>query len=187
MNKIHTPSRIKKEDTTAVVIDIQERLFPHIYDHDVLTKNTITLIKGLKVLEVPLIVTQQYTKGIGETIAPIKEAIGDFRYIEKMSFSCCGDAGFMDALNKLNRKNVILMGIESHVCVLQTALDLLDGGYVPVIIEDCVSSRKLNDKVIAVERMRSEGAVISTYESILFELTMVSGTEVFKGISRLVK
>jgi nicotinamidase-related amidase len=79
------------------------------------------------------------------------------------------------------------MGIESHVCVLQTALDLLDGGYVPVIIEDCVSSRKLNDKVIAVERMRSEGAVISTYESILFELTMVSGTEVFKGISRLVK
>ncbi len=82
---------------------------------------------------------------------------------------------------------MILMGIESHVCVLQTALDLLDKGCTPVLIEDCVSSRKPNDKKIAVKRMRSEGAVVSTCESILFELTVVSGTEQFKAISKLVK
>jgi nicotinamidase-related amidase len=187
MNKTHYPARILKEDTAAIVIDVQERLYPLIYENEKTSKNMVTLIKGLKILNIPLIVTQQYTVGLGSTIAPIKDALGDYSHIEKKAFSCCGDTAFMDALNKLNRKNVILMGIESHVCVLQTALDLLDKGFVPVLIEDCVSSRKLNDKLIAVERMRSEGTVVSTYESILFELTMVSGTEVFKGISRLVK
>jgi nicotinamidase-related amidase len=175
-----TSARLLKEDTAGIVIDIQERLYPFIYENDALTKNLITLIKGLKILKIPLIVTQQYTKGLGE-------ALDVYEHIEKMSFSCCGDKVFMDSLDKLNKKNVILMGIESHVCVLQTALDLLDKGYTPVLIEDCVSSRKINDKRIAVERMRSEGAVISTYESILFVLTMVSGTDEFKAISKLVK
>jgi nicotinamidase-related amidase len=182
-----TSARLLKEDTACIVIDIQERLYPFIYENDALTKNLITLIKGLKILKIPLIVTQQYTKGLGDTIVPVKEALDVYEHIEKMSFSCCGDKVFMDSLDKLNKKNVILVGIESHVCVLQTALDLLDKGYTPVLIEDCVSSRKVNDKTIAVERMRSEGAVISTYESILFELAMVSGTDEFKAISKLVK
>ena len=93
----------------------------------------------------------------------------------------------MSKLKDSGKKNVILCGIESHVCVLQTALDLLTNGFQPVLIEDCVSSRNLNDKNIAVERMRQEGAIISTYESILFELLEISGTETFKEISKIVK
>ncbi|RPI12916.1 MAG: hydrolase [Ignavibacteriae bacterium] len=179
--------RIKAEETAAVCVDIQSRLFPIIHENEQLKKNVITLINGLKVLDIPLLVTQQYTKGLGETVDEIKEAIGEYNYIEKMSFSCCGDTGFMDRLRELDKKNVILMGIESHVCVLQTALDLIDNGYTPVLIADCVSSRKPNDKKFALKRMKSAGAILSTYESILFELTVVSGTEKFKQIAKLIK
>lgn len=179
--------RIKRDQTAAVVIDVQEKLFPLIHEHDQIAKNMAILIKGLKLLEVPILVTQQYTKGLGETVKPIKEAMDGYEHIEKMAFSCCGDEGFMSQFKLFDRKNVVLMGIESHVCVLQTTLDLLEAGYQPIVIEDCVSSRKLNDKKIAVKRMRTSGAIISTYESILFELTEVSGTELFKGIVKLVK
>jgi nicotinamidase-related amidase len=179
--------RIKAEDTAAVCVDIQSKLFPLIHENEQLKKNVITLINGLKVLEIPLIVTQQYTKGLGETVEEIKQAIGEHNYMEKMSFSCCGDTGFMNGLNELDKKYVILMGIESHVCVLQTALDLIDNGYTPVLIADCVSSRKPLDKKYALKRMKNSGAIISTYESILFELTVVSGTEKFKQIAKLIK
>lgn len=179
--------RIKQNNCAAVIIDIQERLYPFIHEHEKLTQQTTKLIQGLNVLEIPLIVTQQYTKGIGETISPIKDAIGEFEHIEKMTFSCCGEETFMDALTKLNKKNVILTGIETHVCVLQTAIDLIEHGFTPILIEDCVSSRSANDKRIAVERMRVEGAIISTMESILFELTEVSGTPRFKSIVKIVK
>jgi nicotinamidase-related amidase len=179
--------RIKKNDTAAVIIDVQEKLFPLIYEHDIMAKNMSILIQGLKLLGVPLLVTQQYTKGLGGTVPQVSDVIGKFNHIEKMAFSCCGDEGFMSEFKKLNKKNVILAGIEAHVCVLQTTLDLLEAGYQPVVIEDCVSSRFLNNKTVAIERMRQMGALISTYESILFELTEESGTELFKGIVKLVK
>jgi nicotinamidase-related amidase len=93
----------------------------------------------------------------------------------------------MDSLKKIDKKFVIISGIEAHVCVLQTVLDLLEHNYVPVVVENCISSRKSRDKKTAVERMKQEGAVIATYESILFELTRFAGTSQFKEISRLVK
>lgn len=179
--------RIKKEETAAVIIDFQERLFPFIYDNEKLAKNAVRLIKGLKALDIPMIVTQQYTKGLGSTSSEISEAIGEYNHIEKGSFSCCGSEEFCTSLKNAGKKNIIVTGIESHVCVLQTVIDLLEMGYQPVLIEDCVSSRNLEDKRIAIERMRSEGAIISSYESILFELTVVSGTDTFKAISKIVK
>jgi nicotinamidase-related amidase len=179
--------RIKVEDTAASVVDIQGKLLPLISQNELLVNNVIILIKGLKIHQIPLIVTQQYTKGLGGTDAEIKSAIGEYEHIEKLSFSCCGEPAFMTKLKEINKKYIILMGIETHVCVLQTALDLLSHNYIPVVIEDCVSSRNLNDKNIAIERMRSSGAVISTKESILFELTEVSGTDKFKAISKLIK
>jgi nicotinamidase-related amidase len=179
--------RIKKEDTIAVVIDVQQRLFPFISENEKLSSNIIKLVKGLKVLGIEIIVTVQYSKGLGETIEPIKRTLGDFEHLEKMSFSCCGFSDFMDVLKKSGKKNVIVCGMESHVCVLQTTLDLLEEKFQPVLIEDCVSSRNLSDKKIAIERMRQEGAIISSYESILFELLEVSGTETFKEISKIVK
>lgn len=170
-----------------MIIDIQERLFPHIYEHDRVEANTSLLVMGLKAMQVPVLLTQQYTRGLGETVQPLRELFTDQDHIEKVAFSCCDDQGFNVALDKLGKKNVIIAGIESHVCVLQTCIDLLAKGYQPVIVEDCVSSRRLNDKQQAIARMRREGAIITTYESILFELLRYSGTAEFKEISKLVK
>lgn len=179
--------RIIKEQSVALIIDIQEKLYPHIHKFDVLSRNTIILLQAMKSLNIPVILTQQYTKGLGETICAIKEVVGDLTPIEKNSFSCCDEPDFMNALKKSGMKNVVIAGIESHVCVLQTTLDLINLAYVPVVIEDCVSSRKCRDKKMAIERMRQEGAIISTYESILFELCRFAGTPQFKEISKIVK
>jgi nicotinamidase-related amidase len=168
-------------------VDIQERLFPHIHEHQQLSENLVKLIKGLKILNVPMIVTQQYTRGLGQTIPPVAEALGEFEPLEKLTFSCYGDPDFVNVLNDSGKNHIILAGIETHVCVLQTAMDLLDIGYEVIIIEDCVSSRRLNDKQVALKRMRDDGVIITTCESILFELLKVAGTEEFKAISQLVK
>ena len=179
--------RIPGENTVGLFIDIQEKLFPHMQEKDMLEHNLISMSAGLKILEIPFMVTEQYTKGLGFTISPLKLALGEYSAIEKSAFSCCDEPVFISRLQATGKKNVILCGIETHVCVLQTAIDLIKAGYLPVVIEDCVSSRKLADKQIAIERMRQEGAIISSLESVLFELTRFSGTGAFKAISRLVK
>jgi hypothetical protein len=179
--------RILKENTIAVVIDIQERLHPVISGNDELEKNSLILINGLKALGVPMLVTQQYTKALGATIPSVAEALGSFEPIEKVAFSCFDEAKFAEALAGSGRKNVIIFGEETHVCVLQTVIDLVAAGYQPVVVEDCVSSRKLSDKHTAIQRIKNEGAIVTSYESILFELTRFAGTDTFKVISKLVK
>ncbi len=179
--------RIKKENTIGVVIDIQSRLYPLIQDADTLTKNNTILIKGLRVLDVPIVVTQQYTKGLGETIPELAEALGEYKHIEKTAFSCCDEPRFNEDLALASKMYVVVTGIEAHVCVMQTVNDLIGQGYIPVVVEDCIGSRNPNDKKIAIERMRQSGAIITTYESILFELLKYSGTDQFREISQLVK
>lgn len=179
--------RIHKDQTIGVFIDFQERLFPFIHNNAELTKNTSLLINGLKILGVPMLVTEQYTKGLGPTIEPLRQILDGLKVIEKQAFSCCDEPQFSEALALNYKRFVIIAGIEAHVCVLQTVIDLLDTGYKPIVIENCTSSRKPEDKYIAIERMKKEGAIISTYESILFELLRFSGTEQFKSISKLVK
>jgi nicotinamidase-related amidase len=179
--------RIKKENTIGVVVDIQSRLYPIIHDHESLTHNTRILISGLKALKAPIVVTQQYTKGLGGTIPEIEEVLGEYKHIEKTSFSCCDEPRFNEDLALSSKMYVIVCGIETHVCVMQTVNDLIGQGYIPVVVEDCIGSRKPNDKRMAVERMRQSGAIITTYESILFELLKYSGTDEFREISRLVK
>ena len=179
--------RIKKENTIGVVIDIQSRLYPFIQDHEKLTRNNRILIKGLKILGIPLVVTQQYTKGLGETIPEIAEVLGDYKHIEKLAFSCCQVPEFNETMALSAKLYAVVTGIEAHVCVMQTVNDLLRLGYTPVVVEDCIGSRNPNDKKVAIERMRQSGALITTYESILFELLKYSGTPEFKEISQLVK
>ncbi len=179
--------RILKDQSACLVIDIQERLYPHIANYETVGANATILIQGVKLLNLPVFVTQQYTKGLGKTIEPIAQVVGTHDAFEKISFSCCGSADFMGALSQSEKRFVILCGIETHVCVLQTALDLLDRGYIPVIVENCTGSRKTEDKQIAIARMRYEGAIITSYESLLFELCREAGTDVFKKISALVK
>ncbi|MCB8998815.1 MAG: hydrolase [Bacteroidales bacterium] len=179
--------RILAENCTGLFIDIQERLFPVMEERDLLEQNLLKLSAGLNILKIPLLVTEQYSKGLGPTIPSLKPFVEKSEFTEKMSFSCCDDPGFMKKLNSQNKKQVIIAGIETHVCILQTTVDLLQLGYTPVVIEDCVSSRKMSDKIIAINRMRQEGAVISSLESVLFELLRLSGTDTFRAISKLIK
>jgi nicotinamidase-related amidase len=179
--------RILRDQTAGLVIDIQEKLFPFISGNETLARNSGILIQGLQALKIPILVTEQYTKGLGLTIQPIQQYLAGEQAIEKLAFSCCDDQPFLAKLSALNKKFVVITGIESHVCVLQTTIDLLEHNFIPVIVEDCVSSRNLNDKQMAIDRMRRSGAIITTYESVLFELLRFSGTEEFKAISRLVK
>ena len=179
--------RVLREKTAAMIIDIQEKFIPHmIYNHE-LIENMEILVKGFKILDIPMLMTEQYKKGLGETVEPIRTAVEEIEAMEKMTFSCCDADHIAKQIDEMGKKFVILAGIEAHICVLQTAVDLLSRGYIPVVVEDCISSRKENDKKIAVERMRQEGAIITTYESILFELCRDARAVEFKGISQLVK
>jgi len=179
--------RITKENTTALVVDIQERLFPVMWKKENLLKNCKMLLSGLAELNIPTMVTQQYTKGLGETLPEIKAAIPGFKYIEKRDFSCCDEPAVIEKLKETGAKNIILCGIESHVCVLQTAIDLKDTGLNPVVVMDCVSSRTSENMELAKERFRFEGVMMTSAESLLFELTRSSGAPEFKAISKLVK
>jgi nicotinamidase-related amidase len=179
--------RIRKEDSVVLIIDFQEKLFPHIYNHISLKDNVTRLVSGLTILNIPTIITEQYRKGLGNTIQPLKEILPDVELFEKITFSCCDDSKVLATLQKLNRKFVIITGIEAHVCVLQTVIDLIDYGFMPVVVADCISSRKETDKLIALERIKNEGAIITSYESILFELCRVAGNEKFKEISAIIK
>jgi nicotinamidase-related amidase len=179
--------RILKEYTIGLVIDIQERLVPVMEDPETLIENCQKLIQGLQILGLPLLVTQQYTKGLGETIDEIKSVINDFQYIEKKDFSCLDEPNVAEKLALSGAKNVIICGIEAHVCVLQTAIDLKEAGYTPVVVFDCVSSRAFDNVDLAAERFRYEGILMTSMESILFELTRSAGASEFKEISKLVK
>lgn len=180
--------RLLKEETMAIIIDFQEKLVPVMSNKEELISNTEKLIQGLEILQVPAVVTQQYTKGMGMTVEPLQNLYGDtFSYNDKITFSCYEDEAIAAKIKELNKKNIIICGIEAHICVLQTALDCIEAGYNVTIIEDCVSSRKYNDKKIALKRAEKEGAVISTYESVLFELTRMAGNDTFKQISKLIK
>ena len=179
--------RILQEESVAVIVDIQEKLLLHIHEGGSILKNCLKLVEGLQVLSVPIIITQQYTRGLGPTVPVIVQMIPEFKHIEKISFSCYEEVAFKEKIALLGKQNIILCGIESHVCVLQTCIDLLEAGLRPVVVEDCVSSRKPNDKRIAIERMCQEGARITTMESLLFELTRSAGNEIFKKISGILK
>jgi len=175
--------RIEKEQAVAVVVDYQGKLVPVMNECETLLHNSKILLEGLRVLEVPMYITQQYTKGLGMTVDGILEAAGTTEYIDKIAFTAYDSVKW-----KLRgKKYVIVCGIEAHICVLQTVIDLKAAGYIPVLVADCISSRKESDKLIAVERARQEGAIVTTYESLLFELLKVAGTDTSKIIQKLIR
>ena len=180
--------RLLAEDTMALVIDFQERLVPVIHNSEELLHNTQILLKGLQTLGIPMVVTQQYTKGIGMTVPTLSEIFGEeFVYNDKITFSCAEDDVILKKIEEAGKKNIIVCGIEAHICVLQTVIDLIAKGYNVVLVENCVGSRKESDRQVGIKRAATEGAILTSYESILFELTRVAGSEVFKIISRLIK
>ncbi|MCD8083375.1 MAG: hydrolase [Clostridiales bacterium] len=179
--------RILSEDTIAIAVDYQTKILPAMSGIDALIHRSSILLKGLKLLDVPVILTRQYPKGLGDTVPEIQAVTEGCPVLDKMTFSCYDTPAVREALEASGKKTVIVFGIEAHVCVLQTVIDLLDDGYQAVLVEDCISSRNPSDMAAALIRAQQEGARITTCEALLFELTRVSGTPVFKEISKLVK
>lgn len=180
--------RILAEDIMALIVDFQERLVPVIHIQEELLHNTEILMKGLKVLNIPMIVTQQYTRGMGMTVSSLSDVIGEsFTFEDKLTFSCAQDETILGKIEATGRRNILICGIEAHICVLQTVVDLLALGYNVILVEDCVGSRKESDRLTGIKRALMEGAIPTSYESILFELTRVAKTDIFKEISRLIK
>jgi nicotinamidase-related amidase len=179
--------KILAENAIAIGIDYQERLIPAINENTAVIRNACILFSGLALLHVPVIVSRQYPKGLGDTVAEIREVTGSATVLDKTSFSCCGDAGIRQALERSGRKTVILGGVEAHVCVLQTAVDLRAAGYQVVYVIDCTGSRKAEDKKYALKRAEQEGALLVTCEQIVFELLGDAAAPAFKDISKLVR
>ncbi|HEX7152611.1 MAG TPA: isochorismatase family protein [Thermoanaerobaculia bacterium] len=182
--------RLTRDKAILVLIDVQEKLLPVIDGAKELVKNVDRLIRGTHALGIPAIVTEQYVKGLGPTVEPLRRVLEEthgYRPVEKACFSAHGCTAFTAQLAALERPQVLVAGVEAHVCVWQTVSDLLAAGCQVSVVADAVSSRSPRNRDIAIQRMVSEGAKLTSTEMALFELTVVSGTEEFKTISRLVK
>jgi nicotinamidase-related amidase len=179
--------RLKRAETGLVVVDIQERLLPAIFEKERVTQNAARLAKGAAILGIPAFATEQYRKGLGATVAEVAEAIAHFAPIEKLAFSACGAPAFMAALRAEQITSALLCGIEAHVCVTQTCLDLLEQGIRVFVAADAVSSRAPENHRLGLDRMRQAGAVIVSTEMALFEWLGQAGTDQFRQILPLVR
>ena len=192
--------RIRRDQSVLLVVDVQERLLPAIDGQEGVLAAAGRMVRAAEILGIPIICTEQYPRGLGPTVEPLRSLVGAKRTREKVAFSCCGAEGLLDELGGLGRPSldgarggepvepqVIVAGIEAHVCVQQTVLDLLAAGYRTYVAADAVSSRYPVDRDVALARMRQAGAVVTTTESVMFEWLEVAGTPEFKQVSRIVK
>ena len=175
---------LRAEQCALVVVDIQEKLLPPIFNKDELLKNSQLLIRIANVLEIPVVVTTQYAQGLGAVVPEIASLINRAGAIDKLDFSCFGSNDFRSILKSLpgNRNTLLLCGMEAHICVMQTALGALNDGYLVHVATDAIGSRVRWNWDIGIDRMRAAGAVISTTEMMIYELLRCSGTEEFKQI-----
>jgi nicotinamidase-related amidase len=175
------------QNCCLVVVDVQGKLAQLMHDKEVLFKNVQTLIQTVKILDIPILWCQQCPDALGPTLPEIEQLLTDNEPINKAAFSCCGDEQFNIRLNELARNQVILCGIETHVCIYQTAVDLLRKGFCVDLVANAVSSRTLENKQIAIERMNAEGVNISCTEMALFELLKTAEHPKFKQVAKLIK
>jgi nicotinamidase-related amidase len=174
---------------TLVVIDMQEKLLPAVLNPEALVRNARLLIRLAAILEIPVLLTTQYARGLGATVPEITELLPNLRAIDKLEFGCFGREEFRTALRELPgpRTTVLLCGMESHICVMQTAMGALENGYMVHVASDAVSSRSDLNWRLGLERMESAGCVISSTEMMLYELLRRSGTAQFKQMLPYIK
>ena len=179
---------LEREKAILVVVDVQERLVPAMPKkvYRKLQQSIDMLIKASVELGLPVLTTEQYPRGLGHTVAELDSACKQ-TVIEKVSFGCCGESLFLDALKKSGRTQIILTGMEAHVCVYQTVLGLLENGYHVHLVSDAICSRNKNDYLAGVDNARCAGAVVTTTEMALFQMLKEAGTPEFKVVSGLVK
>ena len=175
-----------ENNTTIICIDIQEKLVNMLQNSIQITENTEKLMKAASILNIDTIVTEQYPKGLGQTIESIKN-IKDFTIVEKNTFSAIQTPEFVNKFNNLKNKNILIFGIETHICILQSVIDLLENSYNVFIIENCSSSRDVNNHKTALEVMKQKGAYVITLEIALFNLIKSSKHSKFREIQQLIK
>jgi nicotinamidase-related amidase len=175
---------LEAEQCALVVIDVQEKLLPPIFQRDQLVRNSQLLIRAAGILKIPALVSTQYAKGLGGTVAEVASLLAGAEEIDKTLFSCFGSDVFCSALKRLRgqRNTLLLCGMESHICVMQTALGALREGYLVHVASDAVSSRTEWNWKIGLERMRAAGAVISSTEMMIYELMRASSSAAFKEL-----
>lgn len=177
------------EQCALVVIDIQQKLLPPIFNKEQLVRNTALLIRLARILDIPVLLTTQYARGLGDTVPEIASLLEDVQAIDKLEFSCFGKDTFCSATKSLpgNRSTMLLCGMETHICVMQTALGALEQGYVVHVASDAVGSRAEWNWKIGLDRMAAAGCVISSTEMMMYELLRKSGTPAFKELLQYLK
>ncbi|MDD5701744.1 MAG: hydrolase [Dehalococcoidales bacterium] len=178
---------LKVEDTVVVVIDIQTKLWNVMYEKEALLENAHKLVKGMQVMGVPIIWTEQNPQGLGPTVPDLAQLVPGFQPIPKLYFSCCQEKEFQQTINGLKRKSVLVCGIEAHICVFQTSMELLGSGFEVQVVADVVSSRIERNRDITLSRLQSEGVKLTTSEMAIYELLKSAGSPQFKEMLRVVK
>lgn len=176
-----------RDYTALLIIDIQEKILAVMNNPKMVVDNTLKIIKGFKELSLPIFYTEQYPKGLGSTAVPLLKELKGLSAIQKMSFSCFGADNLFQRLRDNNAIQIVVCGIEAHVCVQQTVLDLIANNFQVDVLANATSSRTEIDYNTALQRMNKHGAEITTVESVLFELLNECGTEEFKSISKIIK
>jgi nicotinamidase-related amidase len=182
--------KITANNSAFILIDFQTNLASAMHKEVLETaeRNTAIMIDACHKMSIPILVTEQYRKGLGPTLERLQKKLGeDYKPVEKMDFSCYANQEFLSSFKKLNKKHVIVSGIESHVCVLQTVLDMLADGYHVHVVSDMVCSRYKSDWKTAMDYMAQAGAVITTTEITVFQLLQKAGTPEFKAVSPMFK
>ncbi|MEN8126862.1 MAG: hydrolase [Planctomycetota bacterium] len=175
------------ENTCLVIVDIQEKLLGVMANPEQVVKNTAVLIQIAKALDIPIFWCQQVPKALGPTVEELTSLLDGVEPIDKSTFSCCREEAFMKKIDGLEPQTAILCGIESHVCVFQTAMDLIQHGLYVQVVSDATSSRTEENKAIGINRMAKEGAVITSTEMLLFELLRDAKHPKFRELAKLIK
>lgn len=178
---------IKPEESCLIVIDMQERLVPAMQAPARTIRNAGVLIQAADRLDIPILMTEQYPKGLGPTVKQLNGLSGKAQVIEKIHFSCMQEQGFADAFRALGRRQAVIAGMEAHICVLQTGVQLMDEGYEIFVVTDATSSRTLESEQACLDRLQSCGAGIVTTEMVVFEWLGQAGTDAFKELLPLIK
>lgn len=179
---------LKVEQTILLVVDVQGKLAQLMTQREQLFKNLERMVQGAQILELPIIWTEQVPEKLGPTIPSLAKLLHESTYpIPKASFSCCLTPQFQQALQQIDRCQILMTGIETHICIYQTGIDLLDAGYEVQVVGDAVSSRRADNNELALDRLQQAGARLTSTEMALFELLRIAEGHKFKAISKLIK
>jgi nicotinamidase-related amidase len=180
------PWLLDSVQSLVVLVDVQEKIIPAIANHESIVQECRVLLQAARLLSVPVLVTEQYPKGLGPTMPVLRNEIPDAGCVEKTTFSCCESTVFMAALQDQRRRQLVLAGIEAHVCMMQTALDLLASGYQVHVPVGATGSRMERNKEIALQRLHAAGGILTTTESVLFEWLANAKHPAFRTVQKLI-